>query len=263
MDIVIRNGVIQQQESERIQDIMNEEGLLKKDFKNYIKGVSGPYYDLAHSHICIPRKHYMIPNFIGPQDKTKIKLIKTDDFNKKISYCIICHSKIKQNVSNFSKRKQFYEEDEFERKNDPMNQLDKQFKKIKMETNEKLIKKDVFHDLDIGMTKLSVKNKTIVKWTSFFIKMYKIKIYNYNLHKYYDNYKYNQEKIINKYYEMVYKLTKEPLLYPISIKETKLIYPWELTNYQKFRLNNLDYKSSEIFIQRSNYKITNNYVMIE
>ena len=75
MDIIIRDGVIQEQESERIHDIMNEEGLLKKDFKNYIKGVPGPYYDLAHSHICIPRKFHMIPNFIGPQDKTKIKLV--------------------------------------------------------------------------------------------------------------------------------------------------------------------------------------------
>jgi hypothetical protein len=204
----------------------------------------------------------MIPHFIGPQDKTKIKLIHSDNFNTKNSYCIICHSIMKQNVSFSSKRKQFYEEDTFERKKEPMDQLEKQFKKIKMENDEKL-KKDIFCDLDSDMTKLSVKNKTVVNWISFFIKMYKIKISNYNLKKEYDNYKYNQRKIINKYYQMVYKLTKEPVLYPISIKETRLIYPWELTYYQKFRLNNLDYKSNEIFSQRSNYKITNNYVMID
>lgn len=259
MDIIIQNGVIKEMESERIHNIMNEEGLLKKDFKNYIKGVSGPYYDLAHSHICIPRKFHMIPNFMGPQDKTKIKLIKNDDFNKKKSYCIICHEELKPNVAFSSKRKQFYEENIFERKAEPINQLENEFKKMKVFSN---INSPV-PDLDSCMMSLSINNKSILNWNLFFNKLYKFKIHNSVLNSEYNNYKHNQKIIINKYYQMVYKLIKEPLLYPISNKETKLMYPWELTNYQKFRLNNMNYKSSVIFLQRPNYQITTNYVMIE
>ena len=62
---------------------------------------------------------------------------------------------------------------------------------------------------------------------------------------------------------MVYKLVKYPILYPISITETKLIWPWNLTKYQKFKLDNPDYKSSIIFSHRRNYKIIKNYVTIE
>lgn len=259
MDIIIRDGVIQEQESERIRDIMNEEGLLKKDFKNYIKGVPGPYYDLAHSHICIPRKFHMIPNFIGPQDKTKIKLVKNDEFNKKTSYCIICHEELKPNVAFSAKRKQFYEEDIYARKSEPICELEKQFKKMKVISE---VKNDI-KDLDSCMLSLSINNKSILNWNRLFKKQRKIKIDDYIFKKEYDTFKYNQQKILNKYYQIVYKLTKEPTLYPISNKETKLMYPWELTNYQKFRLNNMKYKSSVIFLQRPNYQITTNYVMIE
>ena len=274
MDIIIRNGVIQQNENERINNIMNDEGLLKKDFKKYVKGISGPYYDLAHSHICIPRKYNMIPNFIGPQDKTKIKLINTNNFNKKTNYCIICHEEMKQNVAFSSKRKQFYEENIFARKIDPLFELEQQFKKVKLEKCEKLEKSEkseksvnikTINDLHTDRIKLSVNNNNNNNnnsWILFFYKIYKSKLHNYNMQKEYDNYKYNQEKIVNKYYKMVYKLIKKPILYPISIKETKLLYPWELTNYQKFKLNNPDYKSNPIFSLRSNYNITNNYVVI-
>ena len=259
MDIIIRDGVIQEQESERINDIMNEEGLLKKDFKNYIKGVPGPYYDLAHSHICIPRKFNIIPNFIGPQDKTKIKLIKNDEFNKKTSYCIICHEELKPNVAFSAKRKKFYEENIYARKPEPIHELENEFKKLKVVSDFK----NNPADLDACMMSLSINNKSILNWNKLFQKQRKIKIHDYVLKKEYDIFKYNQQKILDKYYQIVYKLTKEPILYPISNKETKLMYPWELTNYQKFRLSNMNYKSNVIFSQRPSYQITTNYVMIE
>ena len=37
MDIIIRNGVIQSNESNRVYEIKNNAGLLKKDYKDYIK----------------------------------------------------------------------------------------------------------------------------------------------------------------------------------------------------------------------------------
>lgn len=260
MDIIIRNGVIQEQEeSERINNIMNEEGLLKKNFKDYIKGIPGPYYDLAHNHVCIPRKFHLIPNFIGPQDKTKIKLIKNEEFNKKTSYCIICHEELKPNVAFSAKRKKFYEEDIFARKPNQIYKLEEEFKKMKVISNVG----PPVPDLDVCMMSLNINNKSILNWTRMFQKQRKIKIDDYVFKKEYDTFKYNQQKILNMYYKIVYKLIKEPILYPISNKETKLMYPWELTNYQKFRLTNMNYKSSVIFLQRPSYQITENYVMIE
>ena len=84
-----------------------------------------------------------------------------------------------------------------------------------------------------------------------------------NLNYIFINYNNTEKKNINKYYQIVYKLIKPPILYPISITETKLIWPWNLTKYQKFKLDNPDYKSSVMFSHRRNYKITENYVTIE
>ena len=39
MDIVIRNGVIDKSEANRVREIKNEAGLLKKDFSDYIHAV--------------------------------------------------------------------------------------------------------------------------------------------------------------------------------------------------------------------------------
>jgi len=73
--------------------------------------------------------------------------------------------------------------------------------------------------------------------------------------------KLQKEKIINNYYKMVYKMLNKPIMYPISSKETKLIWPWDLTNYQKFKLKNPNYKENIIFITPKD--ITENYVIIE
>ena len=73
MDIIIRNGVIQTNESKRVHEIKNNAGLLKKDYRDFVKGIPGPYYDFFDSHVCVPRKYNQIQNFSGPQDKKKIK----------------------------------------------------------------------------------------------------------------------------------------------------------------------------------------------
>jgi len=68
-------------------------------------------------------------------------------------------------------------------------------------------------------------------------------------------------KIFANYYKIVYKLLNKPILYRISHKETKLIWPWQLTNYQKFKLQNTDYKNNIIFLKPK--EILTNYVLIE
>ena len=260
MDIIIRNGVIQKKESIKVHEIKNNAGLLKKDYKDYIKGVTGPYYDLIDCHLCIPRKYDQIQNFIGPQDKKKIKLIETKDFNKFVKYCCICHCKIISNPCFTAKRKLLIEENIYARKAEVNFNLQEQLKKIKI--CDENISPDS-DNMDIIMTKIKKTSVDInTKWKTIYNKINKNNIKN-NLNLTFKNYKNNQYKIINKYYQIVYKLVKSPILYPISMTETKLIWPWNLTNYQKFKLDNPDYKSSVLFSHRRNYKITENYVMIE
>ena len=258
MDIIIRNGVIQGNESKKLNEIKNSSGLLKKDYKNYLKGIPGPYYDFFDYHLCIPRKHYYIQNFSGPQDKKKIKLIDTKDFNENIKYCCICHCKMKENTAFSKKRKVFIEEDIFSRKVEINLYLEEKFKKIKISDQNQ----SEDSTLDIIMTKL---NKTSIdispKWKILYNKINK-KLRKDNINVIFRNYESTKKKIINKYYEIVYKLTKTPILYPISTKETKVIWPWKLTNYQKFKINNPNYKSSVIF-NNNNNNITENYIMIE
>jgi hypothetical protein len=57
-------------------------------------------------------------------------------------------------------------------------------------------------------------------------------------------------------------MIKNPILYNISNTETKLIWPWNLTYYQKFKFYNSEYKLTPIFSHNKN-KITDSYVMIE
>ena len=52
-------------------------------------------------------------------------------------------------------------------------------------------------------------------------------------------------------------------MYPISIKETKLFWPWDLTPYQKFKLSNPNYRNNSIYKINLANNIKTNYVIIE
>lgn len=260
MDIIIRNGVIHNDESKRITEIKNNMGLLKKDFKDYIRGIPGPYYDLLDSHLCIPRRYNQIQNFFGPQNKKKIKLNIKNDFNKLVKYCCICHCEIITNTCFSAKRKIFIEEDNFARKVEVNFDLKEQFKKIKISHQNSCENSSDIDLITTGLKKTSVDINA--KWKNLYNKINK-NTNKDNLNFVFKNYKSTQQKVIYKYYQMVYKLVKNPILYPISMTETKLIWPWNLTKYQKFKLDNPDYKSSVIFSHNINYKITENYIIIE
>lgn len=264
MDIIINNGIIQKQE---IQESKKKK-ILKKDYKNYIKNIPGPYYDLFDYHLCIPRKYHLIENFSGPQDSKKIKLNICEDFNKSIKYCCICHCEIKPNPSFSSKRKILIFEDDFERKPEINDDLSIKLKKIKINDNQiNYITQQLNNDI-LKIIKTLEKGIINIKipWFNLYNKFLKI-IHKENIDLIYDYYYYyikNKNKIIKKYYQLVYKLIKIPILYPISAIETKLLWPWELTEYQKFKLDNPNYKSSCIFNnENNNYKIKENYVIIE
>lgn len=270
MDIIIKNGVIQEKEAKRVNDIKNEEGLLKKNYTEYVNGVPGPYYDLTNSHICVPRKHYNIQNFCGPQIENKIKLIQTTDFNKKSNYCSICHKLMTLNPAYSVNVKSITCSDanntaSSKDKISDLHKVEKEFKKFKIsdEINDEINdenndKNNLYYDLN----KLNDKISTLVinyksNWFNLFDKIKKLNHSTILL-----NYKKKYNKVITKYYHMVYKLLNNPILYHISYTETKLLWPWELTSYQKFKLTYPDYKSNIIFARNDN-KITENYVIIE
>ena len=306
MDVIIRNGKIQEGEAERIEEIKNEEGLLKKDYKNYLKGVPGPYYDLHNCHLCVPRKFNDIKNFFGPQISNQKKIIYTKNFDRKVSYCCICHKMMKPNTAFSAKRKIFIEDDIFERKIDKdgidkskieMINLENSMKKFKLDSsNEKTEKTE--KEIEYIMSNLNIDNITggqyksnyksndnfnnninndnvknnltnqIKKPSSYKANIFRWRLLNLKIKKnntanIYYKYKLNQSKMIKLFYILSYKLLYEPIYYPISTTQTKLLYPWELTNYQKFKIDNPDYKNNPIFSHANRNRITENYVIIE
>lgn len=260
MDIIIRNGIIKNEESKKIHEIKNDAGMLKKNYDDFIKGVPGPYYDILDAHICVPRNCNQIINFMGPQIKNRIKLTTTDVYNKKMKYCSICHDVMIPNPSFSSKRKIFIEEDIYARKQEVQINIEESFKKLKIQNKENKKKQENFSidNLSRGIKKMNINLNN--KWFNLYIKLNYKKI---NIKNQIEKYSKKQSIIINKYYKILYKLIKSPILYPISPTETKLIWPWDLTKYQILRLNYPDYKLNPIFNNTSNNHITENYIMIE
>lgn len=222
MDIIIQNGKINFTEMQKEHTKKNDEGLLKKDFIDFNNNTPGPYYDLNNSHLHVWRKPKDITNFYGPQDQKRIKLVQLE-WDEKKNYCSICHCKYIKNTA-------FDHNNNFRDLYIPKNELNKPFTKIKLDINYKNI------------------------WINFYNKLTDRKVLINNI-------KTKKIKIYSKYYELVYKLINKPIPYNISPFETKLLYPWELTPYQKFKLENPNYKKNHIFL--STKKITKNYIKIE
>ena len=76
MDIVIRNGIIQQKETEELHEKKHEEKKHeeKKHISKFEDNKPGPYYDPYDGHLHVYRKSKMILNFTGPQDPLRIKI---------------------------------------------------------------------------------------------------------------------------------------------------------------------------------------------
>ena len=254
MDIIIRNGVIQQDESMRIFDIKNDEGLLKKNYNTeYVRGHPGPYYDLTDSHIHVSRFPHQIPNFMGPQKHKKIKLEQLP-YNNNDKFCCICHCILKQNTAFPNKRKIFESiiHDEYSIENS----LTEKINNMCINSNEYNSTINNFNKCKI------IENDNIKMWEKIYYSVlknnFKIKLKELKI-----EYSNREKRVLNFYYKLVYKLIYRPILYEISYKETKLLYPWELTNYQKFKLNNPKYKKSCIFNTNYNDKFRTNYMIIE
>ena len=240
MDIIIRNGKIKLDESKDLRTKQNDEGLLKKNYNDsYNVMIPGPYYDLYDTHIHIWKPGNKICNFNGPQNPQSIKLVELEH-KKTDVYCTICHK----------------------------------LKRYAHTNKNHIYSSNIINKIE-QMQIVTKKNNVNIEL-----------IYN-KWHKIYDRFYYKikpkniiqdikiKKKINNtRWYQICYKLLYKPEMYPISPIETKLIWPWNLTPYQKFKLNNLNYKDdiindyttkntikSGIFIKQN--EILTNFITIE
>ena len=248
MDIVIRNGKIDGFETNKKNEIKNENGLLKKDYKDFNADIPGPYYDLYDTHLHIPRKSHLIKNFQGPQLHNRLKL-NNNSWNNNDTFCSICHCLIKKNPSFVAKRTITVYYDEYERKVDNLNSdidgIGGTLKKIKLNPEdlkcEDLKCEDGKYDKSINIDMSSLTITLSAEQEQI-------------------NEEKRKHKIYNNFHVLVNKILQNSLFYPISNKETRLIKPWNLTRYQKFKLLIPDYKNSCIFIKPD--KIDSNYITI-
>jgi len=228
MDIIIRNGIIQKTEEK--QKVNNK---IKKNWNNYDPNIPGPYYDPCQNHICVFRFSHQIKNFNGPQNNFSEKIV-INEYSTNQKYCSICHKQYINKYKFMSNKKNFIEDQYYQIKQVPISnecKFTNYYNKISISyIFKKYIKK--------------IKNTNLdeIKLEFFFIFQKRI-------------------KIIKNFYNLTYKLIKKPLLYPISLKQNKLIWPMELSLYQKLKLNNPNYKKSCIFLTET--QIKTNFIIIE
>ena len=261
MDIIIRNGVIDKPEAKRIHDIKNEQGLLKKNYTDYVKGVPGPYYDTLNIHICVPRPPNIIRNFHGPQYPSKIKLIENSDkVSLNCKYCVICHKLMKPNPSFSAKRKCFVNEDIYCKKSNESDSLEKSLSKLNIVSTEVSevpeVDFDIIEKINDKLQDLNIKTY-VDNWNNLYNKILHTSV-KYSLKE-----KDKENRVVNRFSKLCTKLKVKQINYEISNFENKLIYPWNLTPYQKFKLNNPDYKSSPLFSHQKNKRIIEHFVTIE
>ena len=89
MDIVIRNGIIQTEETQNLNKIEKK----KIHYNNFDQSIPGPYYDPIEGHLCVLRPANKIKNFSGPQDPLKEIIVDNTSKITKGLYCAICHKK--------------------------------------------------------------------------------------------------------------------------------------------------------------------------
>ena len=70
----------------------------------------------------------------------------------------------------------------------------------------------------------------------------------------------NWIKLMTKVKHTIYN---DKIVYPISKYKSILMWPWQMTYYQKFRYSNPDYKDSEIFLKSDMENFREDYAIIE
>lgn len=184
----------------------------------------GPYYDPNHHHIHIWKARHLIKNFIGEQFQNSEYVQFTED--QPGTYCSICHARNKQFHLKWDKNNQWCSDSFYEKptilKNNILYTQEDILPQEEIKTFPNTVPKTQINELVDEITK---------KWESLTIKV-KYSIYN------------------------------EKVIYPISNFKSLYLWPWQLTNYQKFKLKFPDYKKSNIFGPSELEKFKDNYAVI-
>lgn len=182
----------------------------------------GPYYDPQGIHLHIWKNKKQIQNFNGEQNPN-VKCIQfTDD--KPGYYCSICHLRNKSSI--------------FKWVQSPEKCIDvpECLKKRRIDINECFEKLNVndyisFPPREPVNTKLNTETPGCIKnWTTLMFKV-------------------------------LHSITFKKLEYKISNTKILYLWPWELTPYQRFKLNCPEYKNSNVFLNTID-KFTENYAYI-
>jgi hypothetical protein len=64
-------------------------------------------------------------------------------------------------------------------------------------------------------------------------------------------------------FKVKHSLKNDKIVYPVSKYKSILLWPWEMTPYQRFKINIPDYKQSIIFVESKTENFKNNYAIIE
>jgi hypothetical protein len=192
----------------------------------YYPGCSavGPYYDPNHHHIHIWKSKKLIQNFVGEQFQNSEYIQFTEDLPG--IYCSICHARNKQFHLKWDKTNQWCPETFYEKptilKNNSVYTQEDILPKEEIKTFPNVVPKTQINELVDEITK---------KWESLTLKV-KYSMYN------------------------------EKVVYPISRFKSLYLWPWQLTNYQKFKLKFPDYKKSNIFGPSELEEFKDNYAVI-
>lgn len=232
MDIIIRNGVLKQES-----DVKTD--IYKKDYKDFDESIPGPYYDLTDTHLHQYKRVSLIKNFKGEQNPKQKKLQTHSMLPTKGEFCTICHKKYRFTRYNLSKD-EIVTGEVYKKRTRETDELSTQFDRLKLKKNSELLWDRFFYM--IVKNRVEKVRKVYIEYLIIIQKM---------------------KKIINNWERFVTKLTAEPIYYPISSLKTIILKEWELTPFQRTKLEVPNYQQECSFIIRKTENYSSNYFMVE
>ena len=207
-------------------------GPLKNIYRSNI--LEGPVYDPLCAHIHIWKPKNSIKNFIGEQFQNSPHVQYTN--NKSGLYCSICH------IRNIHYKFNWGES------------IDKKFTEDFISSKNRMCK-------FIEKTTVIEKRSDEIVSTGDKIVSTGDKIVSTG-----DEIVSTGDNVLNKWKKILYKvnysLYNKKIEYTISKFKTLYLWPWQLTHYQKFKLNNKNYRDNCVFIKSDLEKFKEYYYTI-
>jgi len=214
-------------------------GPLKNIYRSNI--LEGPVYDPLCAHIHIWKPKNSIKNFIGEQFQNSPHVQYTN--NKSGLYCSICH------IRNIHYKFNWGESIDKKFTEDFISSKNRMCKFIEKTT---VIEKRSDEIVSTGDKIVSTGDKIVSTGDEIVSTG--------------DEIVSTGDKVLNKWKKILYKvnysLYNKKIEYTISKFKTLYLWPWQLTHYQKFKLNNKNYRDNCVFIKSDLEKFKEYYYTI-